>query len=137
MPLPITTSFCLVGPAVCVISLPESPTATIGDQECARRFQDGVTTTAPSWPKAAQNCPCAFAHNGVSSRRAAVIVDWPVSSNRHANVKSLRNARNSGKVGPNDESLGQQCRLFNQIAHIVGDAILNRPPPFRASTNAN
>src|SRR4051795_12985014 len=55
MPLPITTSFCLGDPAV--ISRPDRPTATVGDQEGVRRFPDGVTTTAPGVPEAARSFP--------------------------------------------------------------------------------
>jgi hypothetical protein len=29
-----------------------------------------------------------------------------------------------GKWDPHNDSVGQQCRQFSQIAHIVGDAIL-------------
>src|SRR5215510_10919002 len=105
MPLPITTSFCLVDLAVCLMSLPDNADCDRRGQECVRGFEDDVTTTAPSLPnKLAQaeawNGPCAFALNGVSSRRTAVIVDWSTASNRHAKAQSLRNARNSGKSGP-------------------------------------
>jgi hypothetical protein len=63
-----------------------------------RRFQDGVTTTAPSLPMQLGTVPVLSPTmaSAADGRQSSLTGDS--ASNRHANMQSLRNARNTENV---------------------------------------
>jgi hypothetical protein len=88
-------------------------------------IQGGVTTTAPSLPMQLGTVPVlsptmASAADGRQSSLTGLLlaIDMPICD-RSETPEIM------GKQDSHNDSVGAQCRLFNQIAHIVGDATSN------------